>query len=133
MVSIAVSQEEKTDRQRLPGGTRRATSPLQLPHDPNDNERVQISLVDIRRAYFNATVPEDEPIYVELPPEDKMHGKMCGRLNRHLYGTRRAAAGWEDEYAHTMAEKLGFTRGMASGCLFLHAGRGLRTSGTGTS
>ncbi len=55
-----------------------------------------------------------------------MFGKMCGRLNRHLYGTRRAAAGWEDEYARTMVEQMGFIRGIASGCLFVHPTRGLQ-------
>ncbi len=43
----------------------------------------------------------------------------CARLNRHLYGTRGAAAGWEDEYTAYMIE-LGFRRGLASGCLFYH-------------
>ncbi len=46
-------------------------------------------------------------------------------MNRHLYGTRGAAAGWEDEYAGTM-EELGFTRGLESGCLFYHEVRNLR-------
>ena len=66
------------------------------PEDANHQDRIQILFIDIKRAYFNAMVNDDEPIYVELPPEDPMHKKMCGRLNRHLYGARRAAAGWED-------------------------------------
>ena len=49
-------------------------------------------------------------------------------MNRHLYGTRRAAAGWEDEYARTMVETLGFTRGIASGCLFTHPTRWIRVN-----
>ena len=61
------------------------------------------------------------------PPEDPEHGKRCGRLRRHLYGTRGAAAGWEEEYTSFLQE-LGFRRGMASGCLFFHPSRDLRVA-----
>ncbi len=70
-------------------------------------------------------VGADTPIFVELPPEDPEHGRRCGRLKRHLYGTRGAAAGWEDEYSSFLVE-VGFKRGMASGCIFHHPGRDLR-------
>ena len=86
-------------------------------------QRLQISLIDVKRAYFNAVV--DEPIFVELPPEDPEHGRKCGRLKRHLYGTRGAAAGWEDEYT-AFLQDIGFQRGLASGCLFHHPTRDLR-------
>ena len=46
--------------------------------------------------------------------EDPEHGRICGRLRRHLYGTRGAAAGWEDEYS-ALLQELGFKRGLASG------------------
>ena len=54
-----------------------------------------------------------------------MHGRKCGRLRRHLYGTRGVAVGWEDEYVKTMTE-IGFTRGSASGCLFHHPVRNVK-------
>ena len=41
---------------------------MRHPTNPDDDNRVQISLIDIRRAYFNATVNKEELIYVELPP-----------------------------------------------------------------
>jgi hypothetical protein len=88
-------------------------------------QRLQISMVDVRRAYFNAVVSDDTPVYVELPPEDPEHGRKCGRLRRHLYGTRGAAAGWEDEYSAFMTD-VGFQRGIASGCLFHHVDKDLR-------
>ncbi len=88
-------------------------------------ERLQISMIDIKRAYLNAIVDEDKPIYVELPPEDPEHGRKCGKLCRHLYGTRGAAAGWEDEYSSFMVQ-AGFTMAIASGCLFYHPGKDLR-------
>ncbi len=122
MIYLAVSQEESHDNASsasFDDGTRRVRRRLQHPTSANEDNRTQISLIDIRRAYFNATVNPEEPIYVEFPPEDPMHGQRCGRLNRHLYGTRRAAAGWEDKYAETM-ENMGFVRGIASGCIFFH-------------
>ena len=107
LLSAAAAKEETTHKGKIGG------------------ERLQIALIDVKRAYFNAHVAEDMPICVELPPEDPEHGRLCGRLRRHLYGTRGAAAGWEDEYASFMIE-VGFKRGVASGCLFHHPGRDLR-------
>ncbi|MDP6496001.1 MAG: hypothetical protein QGI09_11450, partial [Dehalococcoidia bacterium] len=68
---------------------------------------------------------DDTPIFVELPPEDPEHGRKCGRLKRHLFGTRGAVAGWEDEYS-AFLQNIGFQRGLASGCLFYHPDRDLR-------
>ena len=56
--------------------------------------RMQVSFIDISRAYFNAKTSEEHPVYVELAPEDPDFGKgPCGRLNVHMYGTRMAADG----------------------------------------
>ena len=63
---------------------------------PTSELRVQISLVDISRAYFNAMIDQDHPTFVALPPEHPEAGKgLCWRLNRHMYGTRSAAQGWQ--------------------------------------
>lgn len=43
-----------------------------------NSDRIRISLVDIKRAYFNAPVNEDEPVYVQLLPEDPWYGNKCG-------------------------------------------------------
>ena len=67
--------------------------------DPGSELRLQVSTIDISRAYFNARTKDSDPVYVELPPEDPDFGKgLCGRLNVHMYGTRRAADGWHCEY-----------------------------------
>ncbi len=42
-----------------------------------------------------------------------------------MYGTRGAAAGWEDEYS-AFLQGIGFQRGLASGCLFYHPEKDLR-------
>ena len=45
--------------------------------DPSSPQRTQISLVDIKRAYFNAEIdPADPPTFVQLPEEDKDHATM---------------------------------------------------------
>ena len=44
-----------------------------------------------------------------------------------MYGTQKAAEGWQEEYSCTLRE-LGFTQGRASPCLFYYKQRGLVTS-----
>ena len=39
-----------------------------------------------------------------------------------MYGTRRAAEGWQDEYGGSLVE-MGFQQGAASPCVFSHASR----------
>ena len=88
--------------------------------DPDSPQRQQISCLDVRRAYFNAKVDrEASPSFVDLPPEDPDRGKMCGELLRHMYGTRPAADGWQEEYS-TLLVRLGFTQGKGSANVFRH-------------
>ena len=63
--------------------------------DAESPDRQMIFFMDISRAYFNAKVDEDDPVYVELPPEIDAPPGMCALLKRHMYGTRRAADGWQ--------------------------------------
>ena len=96
--------------------------------DPDSDERMQISAVDISRAYFNASAEGCALTYVQLPPEDKDSARgMCGLLLKHMYGTQAAADGWQQEYAGYMRE-LGFTQGAASPCVFVHSERNLAAS-----
>ena len=53
-------------------------------------------LFDARKAHLNALCEEEE--WVELPEEFWEHGKYA-RLTRWLYGMRKAAASWEEDYA----------------------------------
>ena len=85
------------------------------------NEK-KLLFVDARKAYFNAKV--DRPTYVELPAEVSRPG-CCGRLNRCMYGTRRAATRWEDTYTQAL-ERIGFAQGRASPCCFSHQVRDLK-------
>ena len=63
--------------------------------DPLSPHRAQLSLIEVKRAYFNAKVDrEAAPCFVELPPEDPTKRKMCSELLRHRHGTRPAEDGW---------------------------------------
>jgi hypothetical protein len=71
-------------------------------YDPKSPHWMQVLAIDISRAYFNAVAPEDEPTFVDVPPEFGAPPCMCGLLERHMYGTRRAADGWQSEYSGTL-------------------------------
>jgi hypothetical protein len=53
---------------------------------------------------------------------------MCALLRRHMYGTRPAADGWQEEYSSTLVREMGFVQGTASPNLFRHEARGIVTS-----
>ena len=75
--------------------------------DGASEDRMQVMLIDISRAYFNAKIgPADDPVYVELPAGLGAPSGMCGKLRRHTYGARRAADGWKEEYS-SMLKSLG--------------------------
>ena len=71
-------------------------------YDPNPPHRMQALAIDISRAYFNAVTLEDELTSVEFPPQFGAPPDMCGLLERHMYGTHRAADGWQSEYPGTL-------------------------------
>ena len=87
-------------------------------------DRMQISLIDISRAYFNAKCDPENPTYVALPSEDPDHETTCGLLLKHMYGTQAAADGWQQEYSSTLID-FGFRQGVASPCVFWHKERRL--------
>ena len=96
--------------------------------DPKSHRRMQLSFIDVKGAYFNAKIDKDSaPCYVELPPEDPDHATHCGELLRHMYGTRSAADGWQEEYS-TMLVRLGFVQGNSSANVFFHKRRGIAVS-----
>ena len=92
---------------------------------PGHANRTQLSFVDIKRAYFNAKINEsDEPTFVALSSEDPDHGTMCGQLFRHMYGTRGAADGWQEEYSTTLIG-IGFQQGVSCPNVFRHIGKSI--------
>ena len=93
--------------------------------DPRSPNRTQVSFIDVTRAYFNAVIDSrDAPTFVELPVKDEDHHDKCGLLLRHMYGTRGAADGWQEEYS-TMLVRHGFRQGNACPNLFHHPEKGV--------
>ena len=71
----------------------------------------KLGFIDIRKAYFHA--PCKRTMYVQLPEEfcePGEFGKVCGRLNYSLYGTRDAASNWEECYVGFL-KSIGFIQG----------------------
>ena len=96
--------------------------------DPVSAQRTQLSLVDVKRAYFNAKVDQnDPPVFVVLPAEDPDSKHLCARLLRHVYGTRLAADGGHDEYSMLLVG-FGFEQGASCPNLFYHKGKSFRCS-----
>ena len=84
--------------------------------------------VDISIADPNAKIDQElNPTFVNLPPEEEKWRTHCGRLLRHMYGTRLAADGWQEEYSSLLI-RLGFKQGEACPNAFYHKGRGITTS-----
>ena len=81
--------------------------------------------MDVSRAYFNAKTDPADPCYVQLPLEDPDAEHMCALLLRHMYGTRRAADGWQEEYCTMMVQELGFVQGSSCPNAFCHEQRAL--------
>ena len=78
-------------------------------------------LLDVKRAHFNA--PARRRVFTQLPPEDPQYGlpEICAELVMSMYGTRDAAANWEAAYTELLLS-IGFEKGVANPCHFLHRG-----------
>ena len=66
-------------------------------------------------------------MYVVFQTEAGQPEGTCALLRRHMYGTRRAAEGWQDEYSATLISE-GLTQGKASACVFARPSRGISVS-----
>ena len=74
---------------------------------------------DVARAFFEADMRKE--LCVELPEESKMQGEgdVVGYLIKSLYGTRDAAANFQEEVRKFM-EGAGFVRGKYNVCTYRH-------------
>ena len=80
---------------------------------------LKLSLVDVRKAYFNGTPTRD--IFVRIPQEMGLSRKTVAKLKKCLYGTRDAGHIWEAVYGDALVA-MGFSQGKASPCCFHHPG-----------
>ena len=79
--------------------------------------KLQISLCDITKAYFNAKPSRD--LFVRLPREMGLPSNHVGHLLRCCYGTRDAGSLWEDAYTQALLA-MGFQQGRSSPCVSHH-------------
>ena len=78
--------------------------------------------IDVKKAHLYARCEEEE--WIQLPEEFWEYGKYAG-LRRWLCGVRKAAAGWEEEYAGKL-ESEGFRRGKGAPTVFFNAKTAVR-------
>ena len=56
--------------------------------DPNSPNRTQVSLIDVKRAYFNAVIDKrDKPTFVDLPTENSDYGNVRTASPAHVWHT----------------------------------------------
>ena len=88
-------------------------------------EPLRFVTIDIKRAYFYA--PATRKMFIKLPAEDcqPREEEMVGELKLSLYGTRDAAMNWAKQHTEHL-NKIGFQKGRASACNFVHESRNIR-------
>ena len=84
---------------------------------PQGRDGVKLMLIDVKKSHFNAKCDEEE--WVALPDEFEKFG-MNAKLKRLLYGMRKAASGWEDDYARRLVED-GFRLGRVASTILYHS------------
>ena len=60
---------------------------------PKSESRMQLLLLDISQAYFNAKTDPEKPTYVQLPEEIGAPPGTCVATRKHVYDTQGAAEG----------------------------------------
>ena len=88
---------------------------------PN-GDPLDLSFVDVRKAYFNATPVRNT--HLQFPNELGAPASKIAHLKRCVYGTRDAGLLWEETYAQCLSQ-LGVTSGVGNPCCFTHRERGL--------
>ena len=88
-------------------------------------EPLRFATIDIKRAYVYA--PATRKLLIKLPAEDCLPGEeeMVGELKLSLYGTSDAALNWAKQHTQHLS-KIGFQRGRATACNFVHKSRNIR-------
>ena len=103
VLSLAVTQ--------FPGNVKKS-------RDRNSEECMQLSMVDLSRAYFNSQINDSRPSCAALPPEHPRHGSgLGGKFLRRMCGTRRAAEWWHDVFISI--DPYGGSRKAVLHCVFV--------------
>ena len=82
----------------------------------------KLMFIDVRKAHLNPTCDDEE--WVELPEEFWSWGRYA-KLKRWLYGMRKAASAWEEDYVDKLL-KVGFKRDKSASTVFWNETTGVR-------
>ena len=94
------------------------------PRDKDQQSHV-LMFIDITRAPPHCTMRRQ--VWVQLPAEDprsKDEG-VCGLLLRSIYGLRHAGMNFE-QLTRRVVDKLGFTCGLWTPCVFVHRNKNMQ-------
>jgi len=73
---------------------------------------LEIHQIDIKGAYLNGKLTDDEVIFMRQPPgfESSTHPQKVCRLRRMLYGLKQSGRRWYQRLVEILVDKLGFTQ-----------------------
>jgi len=79
------------------------------------NMNFEIKQIDINSAYLNA--PLNEQIFMKAPEGHQSYGKSFWKLNKALYGLKRAGKEWNNKLNEELI-KIGFSRLKSEPCVY---------------
>lgn len=73
---------------------------------------LELDQIDIKGAYLNGTLTDDEVIYMRQPPgfESSEHPKKVCRLRKTLYGLKQSGRHWYQKLVEILVDKMDFTQ-----------------------
>jgi transposase InsO family protein len=73
---------------------------------------LELCQIDIKGAYLNGKLTDDEVIYMRQPPgfESQVHPSKVCRLRKTLYGLKQSGRRWYQRLVEILVDELGFTQ-----------------------
>ena len=73
---------------------------------------MEIHQIDIKGAYLNGQLTNDEVVYMRQPPgfESMDHLKQVCHLQKTLYGLKQSGRRWYQKLVEILVDNLGFTQ-----------------------
>lgn len=97
---------------------------LRVASSQRGSRPTRLMVQDVKKAY--CFVEATRKIYIELPPEDAVPGKV-GLRGKSLFGTCDAALNWTTAYTRVLVDKLGFKQRRSTPCSFFDPELKVRT------
>ena len=92
-------------------------------------KKLAVYTADVKGAFLNADVPQEQMLYGHAPPEwqpkDLTDGRpVAWKLLKSLYGLRTAPRRWQEHFSKLLCE-MGFEQDLLDSCLFNHKIKGI--------